>query len=217
MNPTDTASSAGTLLFIGAEATLGAEILARLQPEGYTIVQLPAGDLAALQKAVDAHDDIAALVINLPVQRAEVHFDAITDADFEAALQEQLLDVVAAGQAVLPRMRRGARIVHVGARGHLGGWGGAHQMAAGAALAAMTRSMALELEPEGIRVNLVAGEFIGGRQDTPANRAAIARAVAYLAAPDSGVTGQILLIDGHSALRMGEARPPRSFSAPAAA
>ena len=70
--------------------------------------------------------------------------------------------------------------------------------------------MALELETEGIRVNLVASEFSHARMDTPANRTAVANAVAYLAAAEAGVTGQTLLLDGQAALRMSESRRPAS-------
>jgi NAD(P)-dependent dehydrogenase (short-subunit alcohol dehydrogenase family) len=110
-------------------------------------------------------------------------------------------------------MRNGARIVFVGSRGHLGAWGGVHLMAAGAALVAMMRSMAMELAQEGIRVNMVAADFAHDRGDTPTLRAAISHAVEFLCAAELGISGETLLIDGNASLRMGEARdrrPPSS-------
>jgi NAD(P)-dependent dehydrogenase (short-subunit alcohol dehydrogenase family) len=68
--------------------------------------------------------------------------------------------------------------------------------------------MALELAADGIRVNMVAAEFAQDRGDTPRLRAGIAHAVEFLCAPELGLSGETLLIDGNAALRMSEARNP---------
>ena len=202
-------SSAGTLILVGAEAAMGAEILARMVRDGYRVITADAGDAVALEAAVASVPELAVLVVNLPITRTGLRFNEVDDSAFAAAMQHQLFDVVRAAQTVLPRMRGGGRIVHVSARGHLGAWGGVHLMAAGAALAAMTRSMALELEGEGIRVNLIATGFVGERTDTAQRRAAVAHAVSFFAAAEGGASGETLLLDGHAGLRMAESRRPR--------
>lgn len=196
------------VVLIGAGAAGGAEIAAQLQQDGHTLCCVDAPDLNAWLASTDADVPVEALVVHGPVQRSGLRFDQIDDAAFEQALQTQLLDVVLATQSVLPRMHAGARIVFTGARGHLGAWGGVHQMAASAALAAMARSMALELAPEGIRVNLVAAAFTGDRVDTADLRASVARTVSFLCAAGPGLSGETLLVDGLAALRMTEARAP---------
>ena len=194
------------LVLVGAQAPFGPEIARRLAGAGHQVLALDAPGLAGWLAQTEDRSAVSALVVNVPVARSALRFDAVDDAAFAQALQTQLVDVVQLTQAVLPRMHAGARIVFVGGRGHLGAWGGAHQMAAGAALVAMARSMALELAPDGIRVNMVAAEFVGDRGDTPTLRAGIAHAVEFLCAPELGITGETLLIDGQAALRMSESR-----------
>ncbi|MEZ5636812.1 MAG: SDR family oxidoreductase [Burkholderiaceae bacterium] len=195
-----------TAAMVGASLCHGAAIAARLEHDGYAVLPLQAGDATVLP----ADGSVALLVINTPVVRTGLRFADIGDADFDAAVQEQLFDTVATMQAVLPRMGAGARIVLVGARGHLGAWGGAHHMAASAAVVALVRSLALELAPQGIRVNMVAADFV--ERDTPGTpaSAAIARAVSYLGDADTGVSGETLLMDGNTGLRMSESRKPRT-------
>ncbi|KRB98764.1 hypothetical protein ASE11_10475 [Hydrogenophaga sp. Root209] len=198
----------GALLLVGAQEPLADAVLRRLQHDGHDVLTVHSGDDAALQAALAAAPPFDALVTLTPTSRSNLAFDDIDDAAFEAAIDAQLLSVVRTAQTVLPRLREGARIVHVGSRGHLGAWGGVHQMAASAGLVAMTRSMALELQPEGFFVNLVASEFTHERQDTQRNREAVAHAVSMLVAPHNGITGQCLVIDGLASLRMSEARRP---------
>ena len=203
--------SLGTLLavIVGEPEPVAEAVLARLRDDGYEVLTAADSDEAALRAILAQADSLDALVTITPTKRSHIEFDAIGDEAFETALQDQLVAVVRTAQTVLPHLRTGGRIVHVGSRGHQGAWGGAHHMAASAALAAMTRSMALELEPEGLYVNLVAGEFSHDRKDTPQNRQAVAHAVSMLAAPDAGITGQCMVIDGLVSLRLSEARRPR--------
>ncbi|MFM9927620.1 SDR family oxidoreductase [Variovorax sp. H27-G14] len=217
MNPTPAPfddTRPGTLLLVGSQQPLADSVRERLQRDGHHVIAVQGGDDAALQAALSAAPLIDALVTLTPTARANLAFDEIDDATFEAAVESQLLAVVRTAQAVLPRLREGGRIVHVGSRGHQGAWGGVHQMAASAGLAAMTRSMALELQPEGHCVNLVASEFSHERQDTPRNREAVTHAVSMLAAPRCGITGQCMVIDGLASMRMSEARRPPMAASP---
>ncbi len=204
----------GTLLLVGRQEALADAVIERLQRDGFDVLALNSDDEPALNASLVSAPPFDALVVLTPAGRSPLGFDQIGDAAFEAALDEQLFAVVRTGQAVLPHLSPGARIVHVGSRGHLGAWGGVHRMAASAGLAAMTRSMALELQPEGLCVNLVASEFTHDRQDTPANRAAVAHAVSLLAAPGAGITGQCVVVDGLAGLRMSESRQPHPAAIP---
>lgn len=195
------------LLLVGAMAPFGAEILNRMLDAGFDVIQ--ANDVALWRETSASRTELDVLIVNVPVTRTALPFDAVDDVAFEVAMQTQFFDVVQAAQAALPRMRTGARIVFVGSRGHLGAWGGVHLMAASAALVAMMRSMALELTPEGIRINMVAADFALDRGDTPTLRAAITHAVEFLCSAQLGVSGETLLIDGNASLRMGEARDRR--------
>jgi 3-oxoacyl-[acyl-carrier protein] reductase len=192
-----------TALVIGAARPFGAEIVALLEAEGYAVTAAPdasAPDIAASAGPLDA------FVLNTPVRLEGLGFLEISDADFERVLTAQVYELVAAGQAAAARLRPGGRMVVVASRAHLGAWGGAHQIASGAALVAMCRSMALELEAQGIAVNVVAPDFVGEAWDTPAARTELAAIVVFLLG--SGgllLTGQTLLLDQARSLRMTEA------------
>ena len=190
-------------LIVGAERAFGAEISAGLSQRGFDTVRASPGGIEA---ALASGGAIDALIVNAPVTLPNVPFAEISDADFDAAMQDLLYDTVSAGQAALPFLRRGGAIVHVGSRGYLGAWGGAHLMAASAALAAMTRCMALELADEGISVNHVAAGFAGTPWDTPQARAQVAQAACMLCEPGTGLAGQTLIVDGGRSLRMSESR-----------
>ncbi|MEO5641243.1 MAG: SDR family oxidoreductase [Sphingomicrobium sp.] len=180
---------------IGADRPFGREILERLGAEGYALVD------------GGGSGPIDLLVVNRPVEAKGIAFREIDDAEFMAAVSDQLYDLVAAGQSAAPRMTGGGTIVVIASRAHLGGWGGAHVMAAGAALVGMSRSMALELAGQGVRVNVIAAPFVGEPADTPLARADVAGTVIYLAGPDGGsITGETLLLNRGDSLRMGEGR-----------
>lgn len=185
----------GSAVVIGGDRPFGREVVERLAAEGYVLVD------------EGGSGPIDLLVINRPVEMTGTTFRDIDDAQFLAAVSDQLYDLVAAGQAAAPRMAGGGAIVVVASRAHLGGWGGAHVMAAGAALVGMGRSMALELAGQGVRVNVIAAPFVGEPADTPDARADVAGTVAYLAGPDgASITGETLLLNRGDSLRMGEGR-----------
>lgn len=183
-----------SIAIFGADRPFGADIVARLQADGYDV-----------EPHLDGKGPLAGLIVNTPVEPSQTRFLDISDDQFRAALNSQLYEPVAAVQAVSARLVSGSGIVHVASRAHQGGWGGAHHMAAGAALIGMSRSMALELADVGVRVNCVAPNFVGAEWDTPEARADLADAVAFLVGPESRlISGEAMLLDQGRSLRMTE-------------
>ena len=192
------------ILLAGADRAFGSELAARLAADGAHVIPLAAEASAVTTAPGEAFD---VLVINVPVTRDATRFVDISDMQLTAALEQMVFDVVAIVQAALPRLGPGARIVVVSARGHLGAWGGAHLMAATAALMGLVRSLALELADRGIRVNALAPDFAGERWDTPSARREVAEAAVFLARDGmTMLSGQALLLDGMRSLRMSESR-----------
>ncbi len=180
----------------GLDRPFGADIAHAMKDRGAAVAE------------AGAHGPIEVLVVNRPVIATSLRFDAVTDEDFDAAMTDSLYDVVALVQSELPRLSPGSRIVLVGARGHLGAWGGVHLMAASAAVAGVMRTMALELAGKEIAVNLVAAGFIGTPWDTPAARQQVGNAVCLLAEANTGLVGETVIVDGGRSLRMSESRRP---------
>lgn len=178
----------------GRDRPFGAEITQRLEAAGFVL----AAD-------VDGAQALDALVVNAPPQPSETRFRDLSDAGFLAALDGVLLEPAAICREALPRMNRDASIVLVSSRAHLGGWAGADVIAAGASLVGLARSLALELGERGIRVNLMAPDFVERPWDTPVWRGQVADVAAWLAGPASaGVSGETVLIDCARSLRMTE-------------
>ena len=121
------------------------------------------------------------------------------------------------GAQVLKRQGEGGVLLSTASVAGLGGGAGSHcYSAAKAAVANLTRSVALEMAPHRVRVNAIAPgmimtelfhrgrsergeEFALGRQPwpDPGRPADIAAAAAFLASPDAVfITGQILVVDG---------------------
>jgi 3-oxoacyl-[acyl-carrier protein] reductase len=155
-----------------------------------------------------------ALIINRGAALTPTAFEAVTDDAFDAALEDSLLGVFDLIQDWVPRLADGAAIVVVTSRAYLGAWGAAPEAAASAALAGLCRTLALDLAPRGIRVNLAAADFVEVYASDPAGRIRVAEAVAWLASDRAGaVSGQIVLLDQGRGLQMREAQL-RDLSAP---
>ncbi|WP_329571632.1 SDR family NAD(P)-dependent oxidoreductase [Kitasatospora sp. NBC_01266] len=173
---------------------------------------------AAVAEAVRVFGGLAVLVNNTYAYhqepaRFEEHEDEAWYADFEGCVHGAFRCVRAAVPHLVAAGGRGA-IVNIGsvnAERHFGGHG---YSAAKAALASFTRTLAVDLAPRGVRVNLVepgtiatstwddrpevlrraATQYPLGRVGTPQD---VAGAVAFLASPDAAwITGVTLPVDG---------------------
>lgn len=107
-------------------------------------------------------------------------------AEWQRVVDTNLTGVFLVTQKVLPLMGPGSSIVNIGSRAAQAGMPACgHYTAAKAGLVGFTRSLAKELGPRGIRVNVVAPGVIdsGGEPDAPPEaRAAIAARTGGLAA-----------------------------------
>lgn len=171
---------------------------------------------AMLAQAVDAFGQVDVLVnvaggtIEMPA------FDEISDEAWQQVLDLNLTGTMRCIRAALPHLRQrpGAGVVSISSVNGLAAFGDEPYSSAKAALTMLTRNLAVELGPAGIRVNAVAPGTIRTRvwDDQPggADRlkplyplgrvgepADIAAAVAFLASEDAAwITGVTLPVDG---------------------
>jgi NAD(P)-dependent dehydrogenase (short-subunit alcohol dehydrogenase family) len=213
--------SQGTIAIVaGAGGVLGHATVAALGASGLTVVALDRseqamkdlgdavrtetadlGDPGAVKEVIDR---IAAEAGPPGVLVNTVGAFRLADAvDTTPEMLRLMLDVnlgpaLWLSQAVAPHMRqRGSgAIVHMTARPALEPAGGmAAYSVSKAALAHLTRTLDLELRPDGIRVNAVAPQLI----DTPANRAALpAEVLAHAVSPDA-IAGVIAFLVSEAA------------------
>ena len=211
-----------TAIVIGAARTFGPEIVGRLVADGHRVIaadatlpridpgladatamRLDATDPVAVSRLFAKERSISVIVLNSPISTGTKRFLDILDADLDAALNQSVIEPVCVVHEALGSLARGASLVLVASRAHLGAWGGAHTMAAGAAVITMSRVMALELENAGVRVNVVAPDFI--EELAPEAPAQVAGIVAFLASPSSEpISGQTLLVNGTRSLQLRE-------------
>lgn len=176
------------------------------------------GAVAALADQVSEIGEIDVLVNNAGIWRSRTLAESTVD-EVDAVLRVNVLGSWLVTRALADRFGpSGGAIVNLtSVLAELGGAGRGIYPASKAALVALTKQMATEYAPRGIRVNAVgpgliltdgtAGEFadpglraaIGdsmplGRLGEPAD---VAAAVAFLASAQAGyVTGQVLYVDG---------------------
>lgn len=232
-------------LITGAASGIGLETARQLLQAGCTVhladrdaqaVQRAAASLAATAPGqAQAHvldvtdsDQAQTLIERLPglsvlVNNAGIFdvkdFFALTESDFERMYAVNTIPMFTLARLAAPRMGQGGRIVNLASRALLGARHYAHYVASKAAVAGLTRAMALELAPLGITVNAIAPgvietDMLKGRSDTnldalralqPLGRLGtpsdVARTVVFLAAPQADfITGQIFLVDGGRSL-----------------
>lgn len=232
-----------TVFITGGSRGIGAACVRAFAAAGwqvaftYRVSRETAGALAdetgALALCADLHEEAAirraasearghfgapdAVVCNAGVAEQKL-FQDITDEDWQRMLDVNLLGVVRTIRALLPDLlhRKSGSIVTVSSIwGQLGASCESHYAASKAALIGLTKSLAQELGPSGIRVNCVApgvidtemnamhsGETMQALADqTPLGRigtaAEIADSVLYLCSEQASfITGQVLGVTG---------------------
>jgi NAD(P)-dependent dehydrogenase (short-subunit alcohol dehydrogenase family) len=227
----------------GASSGIGAAIACHLAEQGHRVITVQrrapdflgqrgagsvefmeadltnAQDLSDLSEVLSQRFEVGYLVNNAGVNRPGSIY-AVTDADLDAVWQLNVKAPIALIQAVLPGMRerRFGRIVNISSRAILGKTERIAYVSSKGGLAAMTRSLCLEVAGDGITVNTVApgpvgtalfdnGHPLGSEKrakviaSVPVKRIGtpldVARSVAFFLSPDSGfITGQTLFVCG---------------------
>ncbi|WP_067339951.1 SDR family NAD(P)-dependent oxidoreductase [Stappia indica] len=175
-------------------------------------------DAAAVARLAEEAGDVRLLVNNAGIFNVKGFFELAPD-DFRKMYEVNLVALFDLSQKIAARMQPGGAIVNIASRAMLGARHYAHYVASKAAVAGLTRAMALDLSERKIRVNAVAPgvietDMLKARSDTDLDglRAQqpmgqlgapddIAHAVAFLGSPQAGfITGQVLLVDGGRSL-----------------
>jgi NAD(P)-dependent dehydrogenase (short-subunit alcohol dehydrogenase family) len=171
-------ASAAALAEAGAHVVLvartGAEIeaaAAEIRAEGGSAepLTLDVTDLVAVDAALDARPPFHVLVNNAGTNRPR-RFLEVSVADYDAIMGLNVRAAFFVAQAAARRMAaEGVRgsIIHVSSQmGHVGGRERTVYCASKHALEGLTKAMAIDLAPHGIRVNTIGPTFI----DTPLTR-----------------------------------------------
>lgn len=162
----------------GAEVTLAARSVAEIAEAAAAIratggaaeaLQLDVLDVSATRAALATLAPFDVLVNNAGTNRPADFLD-VTEEDFDAVLDLNLRAAFFVAQVVARQMRaagHGGSIVNMSSQmGHVGGTRRTVYCASKHALEGLTKAMALDLAPHGIRVNSIAPTFI----ETPMTR-----------------------------------------------
>ena len=222
-------ASAAALAMAGAEVVLAArslpemeEVVAELTAAGHraSAAALDVTDRLAVRALVAARGPFDVLLNNAGTNIRE-SFLELRDESLDALLDLNIRAMFTVAQAVTAGMAaagRGGSIINLSSiNGHVAGGNRSAYTATKHAVEGMTKAMAFELGPKGIRVNAIAPGFVETALtrpvlDDPAFRARVVRsmplgrvmtveditgAVVFLASPASAmITGTSLLIDG---------------------
>lgn len=227
-------------LVTGAGQGIGLATVERLLEDGFYVVMVDrnvepltgtAQRLLAQGKTLEHHalsitdrPAVAALISALPrldvlVNNAAVFwdgkFDTVTEDDFKAMYDVNVVGTFVMAQEAIKKMRRGARIINVASRAYLAGYAHAPYVTSKAGTIGLMRGMAMDLAEKGIFVNAVAPGLIETemfRSLTPERQQEliskqptktigqpedIANGIAFFAdRRTKNITGQIMTLDG---------------------
>jgi NAD(P)-dependent dehydrogenase (short-subunit alcohol dehydrogenase family) len=171
-------AAASALAEAGAEVTLAArsrdeieEAAAAIKARGQkaTALVLDVTDLEAVRLAIEKAPPFEILVNNAGSNRPAPFIDVKIE-DFDAIFAINVRAAFFVAQAVARRLveaKRAGSIIHISSQmGHIGGARRTVYCASKHALEGLTKAMAIELGPHGIRVNTLAPTFI----ETPLTR-----------------------------------------------
>jgi NAD(P)-dependent dehydrogenase (short-subunit alcohol dehydrogenase family) len=179
-------SGAGTAIVTGAAGGLGGRIGERLAEAGHDLVLVdldPAVEEVAaaagaravvadlttsegVEAVLDAAgDDVAVLVNNAGITR-DARAVKMSEADFAAVIEINLVAAMRLTLALEPRYRDGAAVVNMSSRASLGNFGQANYSASKSGLVGFGRALAQRWAPR-VRVNAVAPSLV----DTPMTQA----------------------------------------------
>ncbi|MFJ8019306.1 SDR family NAD(P)-dependent oxidoreductase [Streptomyces sp. NPDC096311] len=209
------------------------EAVAGFDTERVQVLGADVTDAAAMEAAVTAIVErfgrLDVVVANAGTSEPS-HIDTFDDAAWERLRSANLDAVIRLARLAVPLLRttRGNFVAISSIAGLRGDWGQFAYNATKAAVNAFVQSLALDLGPDGVRVNAVAPAFTASRLtqerlDDPVfferllDRVAlgrvaqpedIARTVLFLASPDAGyITGTVIPVDGGTSASSGTPRP----------
>lgn len=184
----------------------------------YTLVPADITKSEDLDRIVATVDSVAVLANNAGIFNT-ISFEDLTADDYRRQFETNVIAASELSRRAMEKMDRGSAIVNTVSIAMHGGWYMTHYTASKAALAGVTRSLALALAAKGIRVNAVAPGAIAtpmllDRQDDKAALVIsripmgaygrpedIAAAVGFLSSDEARyVTGAILPVDGGRSL-----------------
>jgi NAD(P)-dependent dehydrogenase (short-subunit alcohol dehydrogenase family) len=201
-----------TVLLAGPDGAFTAEVTLELQARGARVVRAHSLQDADIQEALGRDSVLEGLVLVTAAPEGGRALLDIDDAELDAST-EGFLDLFGALRQAVPQLADGSAVVAIGSRGHLGAWGGAHEMAFAGATVGVMRSVALENMRRGVRANVVAAPLPEDRMGEDSARK-VAELVAFLLSDASAaVNGELLLATEGRSLQIREARDRRRVTA----
>lgn len=190
------------------------ETVAQIERNGFraTAHVVDITDATATQALIDSAENLHVLVNNAGIFNVRP-FDELTADDFRKMYEINLVGMATLCQQVARVLPQWGRIINLASRAAFGARNYAHYVASKAAVAGLTKALALDLGAKKITVNAVAPGVIQTdmllerndvhllRDQQPTGELGlpedIAHAVSFFADPRANfVTGQVLIVDG---------------------